>query len=107
MLSSCRHFTRIHKTCTFLFGCMMGKLFCEKNSFLIVCVILICFQEGVPDENGDFGEFRLRVSELIKDVVFIAGSSSCFAQVSQCRIYSISFPDLLGGNFKIQSNLIY
>lgn len=38
-------------------------------------------QEGVPDEHGDFGEFRVRVSELIKDVVFIAGSSSCFAQV--------------------------
>ncbi|KAK7492007.1 hypothetical protein BaRGS_00016671 [Batillaria attramentaria] len=37
--------------------------------------------EGVPDEHGDFGEFRLRVSELIKDVVFIAGSSSCFAQM--------------------------
>ncbi|XP_025097718.1 transportin-3-like isoform X1 [Pomacea canaliculata] len=37
--------------------------------------------EGVPDEHGDFGEFRVRVSELIKDVVFIAGSSSCFAQM--------------------------
>lgn len=39
------------------------------------------FQEGIPDENDDFGEFRLRVSELIKDVVFIVGSSQCFTQV--------------------------
>ncbi|KAK7108377.1 transportin-3-like isoform X2 [Littorina saxatilis] len=37
--------------------------------------------EGVPDATGDFEEFRLRVSELIKDVVFIAGSSCCFAQM--------------------------
>ncbi|CAG5115054.1 unnamed protein product [Candidula unifasciata] len=37
--------------------------------------------EGVPDESGDFGDFRVRVSELIKDVVFIAGSSSCFIQM--------------------------
>ncbi|XP_041351282.1 transportin-3-like [Gigantopelta aegis] len=37
--------------------------------------------DGVPDETGDFGEFRLRVSELIKDVVFIVGSSHCFSQM--------------------------
>ncbi|KAJ8315715.1 hypothetical protein KUTeg_007865 [Tegillarca granosa] len=37
--------------------------------------------EGVPDDSDDFGEFRLRVSELIKDVVFIVGSSSCFTQM--------------------------
>uniref|UniRef100_A0A2C9JGA5 Importin N-terminal domain-containing protein n=1 Tax=Biomphalaria glabrata TaxID=6526 RepID=A0A2C9JGA5_BIOGL len=37
--------------------------------------------EGIPDESGDFGDFRVRVSELIKDVVFIAGSSSCFVQM--------------------------
>ncbi|XP_012941104.1 transportin-3 [Aplysia californica] len=37
--------------------------------------------EGVPDDSGDFGDFRVRVSELIKDVVFIAGSSSCFIQM--------------------------
>lgn len=39
------------------------------------------FQEGVPDENDDFSEFRRRVSDLIKDVVFIIGSSKCFQQV--------------------------
>ncbi|XP_030844509.1 transportin-3 isoform X2 [Strongylocentrotus purpuratus] len=37
--------------------------------------------EGIPDESDDFGDFRVRVSELIKDVIFIVGSSSCFAQM--------------------------
>ncbi|XP_071476765.1 LOW QUALITY PROTEIN: transportin-3-like [Diadema antillarum] len=37
--------------------------------------------EGVPDESDDFGDFRIRVSELIKDVIFIVGSSTCFAQM--------------------------
>ncbi|XP_077999883.1 transportin-3-like [Glandiceps talaboti] len=39
--------------------------------------------EGIPDEKDDFGDFRLRVSELIKDVVFLVGSSTCFQQVFQ------------------------
>lgn len=46
--------------------------------------MFIFLQEGIPDENDDFGEFRLRVSELIKDVVFIVGSSQCFTQVRFC-----------------------
>ncbi|XP_064628883.1 transportin-3-like [Lineus longissimus] len=37
--------------------------------------------DGIPKESGDFGDFRTRVSELIKDVVFLVGSSSCFAQM--------------------------
>ncbi|XP_054715375.1 transportin-3-like [Uloborus diversus] len=37
--------------------------------------------EGVPDEGDDFSEFRRRVSDLIKDVVFIIGSSKCFQQM--------------------------
>ncbi|KAK3097484.1 hypothetical protein FSP39_010037 [Pinctada imbricata] len=37
--------------------------------------------EGIPSHTDDFGEFRLRVSELIKDVIFIVGSSSCFTQM--------------------------
>ena len=37
--------------------------------------------DGIPGESDDFGEFRLRVSELIKDVIFIVGSSNCFAQM--------------------------
>ncbi|XP_050391682.1 transportin-3 [Patella vulgata] len=37
--------------------------------------------DTIPDDTGDFGEFRLRVSELIKDVVFIVGSTPCFSQM--------------------------
>ncbi|XP_059139993.1 transportin-3-like isoform X2 [Physella acuta] len=47
--------------------------------------------DGVPDESGDFGDFRVRVSELIKDVVFIAGSSSCFVQMFE-SLKSPKFP---------------
>lgn len=37
--------------------------------------------EGLLEEGEDFKEFRLKVSDLIKDVVFIVGSSSCFRQM--------------------------
>ena len=36
---------------------------------------------GVLEEGGDFTEFRLRVCKLIKDCVFIVGSSTVFRQV--------------------------
>ncbi|KAI5710623.1 hypothetical protein M8J75_010212 [Diaphorina citri] len=34
--------------------------------------------EGLLEEDHDFYDFRLKVSELVKDVVFIVGSSTCF-----------------------------
>lgn len=42
---------------------------------------LILFQEGLLEEGDDFADFRLKVSELIRDVVFIVGSSNCFRQM--------------------------
>ncbi|XP_071823709.1 transportin-3-like isoform X1 [Apostichopus japonicus] len=39
--------------------------------------------EGIPDASDDFGDFRARVTELIKDVVFIVGSTSSFSQIFQ------------------------
>uniref|UniRef100_A0A8C2A5V4 Transportin-3 n=2 Tax=Cyprinus carpio TaxID=7962 RepID=A0A8C2A5V4_CYPCA len=30
--------------------------------------------EGVPEDTDDFGEFRMRVSDLVKDVIFLVGS---------------------------------
>lgn len=39
-------------------------------------------QEGVPEETDDFGEFRMRVSDLVKDLIFLVGSVECFAQVA-------------------------
>ncbi|KAE8750021.1 hypothetical protein FOCC_FOCC003145 [Frankliniella occidentalis] len=37
--------------------------------------------DGLLDEGDDFQDFRIKVSELIKDVVFIVGSSNCFRQM--------------------------
>ncbi|XP_046572522.1 transportin-3-like [Haliotis rubra] len=63
----------------------MNEIFKPYIQRLIVALSRHCQMEpdheGVPDDTGDFGEFRLRVSELIKDVVFIVGSSSCFSQM--------------------------
>lgn len=63
--------------------------------FFVIVIFVVQFvgyllQEGVPDDTGDFGEFRLRVSELIKDVVFIVGSSSCFSQVTMTAAHAVS-----------------
>lgn len=38
-------------------------------------------QEGIPEDTDDFGEFRMRVSDLVKDVIFLVGSVECFSQV--------------------------
>lgn len=37
--------------------------------------------EGILEDGDDFKDFRLKVSDLIKDVVFVVGSSSCFRQM--------------------------
>uniref|UniRef100_A0A1A8JRE1 Transportin-3 n=1 Tax=Nothobranchius kuhntae TaxID=321403 RepID=A0A1A8JRE1_NOTKU len=37
--------------------------------------------EGIPEETDDFGEFRVRVSDLVKDVIFLVGSMECFSQL--------------------------
>lgn len=60
------------------------KLMFYPVLFVQLINVFMFLQEGIPDENDDFGEFRLRVSELIKDVVFIVGSSQCFTQVRFC-----------------------
>eukprot|EP00061_Rhincodon_typus_P010485 g34809.t1 len=36
--------------------------------------------EGIPEDSDDFGEFRMRVSDLVKDVIFLVGSMECFTQ---------------------------
>uniref|UniRef100_A0A7N8Y0K7 Transportin 3 n=1 Tax=Mastacembelus armatus TaxID=205130 RepID=A0A7N8Y0K7_9TELE len=37
--------------------------------------------EGIPEDTDDFGEFRMRVSDLVKDVIFLVGSMECFSQL--------------------------
>ena len=39
-------------------------------------------QKDVPDVKSDFGEFRSRVLDLIKDSAFMIGSNNLFLQVS-------------------------
>lgn len=54
----------------------------EVDNILLFCFIL---QQGIPDDCDEFGEFRIRVADLIKDCVFIVGSGNCFSQVGQLR----------------------
>uniref|UniRef100_A0A668RJZ4 Transportin-3 n=1 Tax=Oreochromis aureus TaxID=47969 RepID=A0A668RJZ4_OREAU len=44
--------------------------------------------EGIPEDTDDFGEFRMRVSDLVKDVIFLVGSMECFAQVTNPKVVS-------------------
>lgn len=37
--------------------------------------------EGLLEDGDDFKDFRLKVADLIKDVVFIVGSCTCFQQM--------------------------
>lgn len=37
--------------------------------------------EGLLEEGDEFKDFRLKVSDLIKDVIFIIGSNNCFRQM--------------------------
>lgn len=46
--------------------------------------------EGLLEDGDDFADFRVKVSELIKDVVFIVGSSNCFRQM----FLSLQRPDV-------------
>ena len=57
----------------------------------IYCETIFCLQDGVLDTSDDFYDFRCRVSELIKDVIFIVGSSTCFSHVSKNKVWIIKF----------------
>ncbi len=50
------------------------------------------------DDSDDFTYFRRNVVELVRDVVFLVGSLSCFSQVS-CPVLSsvsiVKLPELL------------
>lgn len=37
--------------------------------------------EGILEDGDEFKDFRIKVSELIRDVAFIVGSTSCFRQM--------------------------
>jgi len=48
----------------------------------VTSLLIITFQEGLLDEGTeDFADFRMKCSDLIKDVVFIVSSSAVFQQM--------------------------
>lgn len=47
--------------------------------------LVLTRQEGIPEDTDDFGEFRMRVSDLVKDVIFLVGSMECFSQVTSIQ----------------------
>lgn len=64
---------------------VLNALFGRYIQMLIVALCRHCQldpdKEGVPSERDDFGDFRNRVAELIKDVVYLVGSANCFQQM--------------------------
>uniref|UniRef100_A0A672RLA3 Transportin-3-like n=1 Tax=Sinocyclocheilus grahami TaxID=75366 RepID=A0A672RLA3_SINGR len=60
---------------------LAGLLFVNHKHYLPVQDFVLPVQEGVPEDTDDFGEFRMRVSDLVKDVIFLVGSMECFSQL--------------------------
>ena len=58
--------------------------------------------DGVLEEGEDFSEFRARVVELIKDVVFIVGSANVFSHMF-AFLRSTSAASLLGGGSSVDN----
>lgn len=49
---------------------------------LFISINIVTFQEGLLDDGvEDFADFRMKCSDLIKDVVFIVSSSAVFHQM--------------------------
>ena len=53
-----------------------------------MCYMVYTLQEGVLTESDDFYEFRERVQDLIKDIVFICRSKTCFDQMAKILMLS-------------------
>ncbi|XP_053613097.1 transportin-3 isoform X2 [Plodia interpunctella] len=58
---------------------------------------------NLPDEDDEFFEFRMKVMGLIKDVVFIVGSSSVFRQMFTALQANISWEQTEAALFVMQS----
>ncbi|XP_017783001.1 PREDICTED: transportin-3 [Nicrophorus vespilloides] len=79
---------------TFNLWFLLSEELCQKNSKLLIemfrpyierLVTALCRHcqmepdlDGLLEDMDDFKDFRGKVSELVKDVVFIIGSASCF-----------------------------
>lgn len=64
---------------------VLNKIFQPYVERLIIALTRHCEMEpdheGIPEEKDDFGEFRNRVTELIKDIIYLVGSNVCFRQM--------------------------
>lgn len=80
-------------------------VFCRTLGFLLHLITSALFtgQDGIPEDTDDFGEFRMRVSDLVKDVIFLVGSMECFSQVASAphlvfimSVYGLTEPESHG-----------
>uniref|UniRef100_A0A2K6GBD1 Transportin 3 n=1 Tax=Propithecus coquereli TaxID=379532 RepID=A0A2K6GBD1_PROCO len=83
VLNYCRIFTELCETFLEKIVCTPGQGLGDLRTLelLLICAGHPQYEvEGVPEETDDFGEFRMRVSDLVKDLIFLIGSMECFAQ---------------------------
>ncbi|XP_060229883.1 transportin-3 isoform X5 [Meriones unguiculatus] len=83
VLNYCRVFTELCETFLEKIVCTPGQGLGDLRTLelLLICAGHPQYEEGVPEETDDFGEFRMRVSDLVKDLIFLIGSMECFAQL--------------------------
>uniref|UniRef100_A0A8I6G251 Transportin 3 n=1 Tax=Rattus norvegicus TaxID=10116 RepID=A0A8I6G251_RAT len=83
VLNYCRIFTELCETFLEKIVCTPGQGLGDLRTLelLLICAGHPQYEEGVPEETDDFGEFRMRVSDLVKDLIFLIGSMECFAQL--------------------------
>ena len=55
-----------------------GRTFISRQFFLFHQLLL---QDKILDKNDDFSDFRLRAAELVRDTVYLVGSTECFAHL--------------------------
>lgn len=71
--------------CFLSFQFNVKELECTLVEICIHCCYcyykIFLLKQGIPDDSDEFGEFRIRVADLIKDCVFVVGSENCFSQV--------------------------
>ena len=64
----------------------------EADNNCFTHFLFLLEQEGILEDGDDFAGFRLRVSELVKDVVFIVGSASVFNTAFSASTDKVKWP---------------
>ncbi|XP_012520190.1 PREDICTED: transportin-3 [Propithecus coquereli] len=100
VLNYCRIFTELCETFLEKIVCTPGQGLGDLRTLelLLICAGHPQYEvEGVPEETDDFGEFRMRVSDLVKDLIFLIGSMECFAQAQIIRENNPTLVEVLEG----------